>query len=190
QLKEEYGAVIKVASYLSEKCKRCRCMSYFGGLLAGCSNSCRPQGYVAVIGETGIVLGFVEQTFQRYNPMGLSSYARHSPLSTEEVKRLAEISNSTETLKKIYEEGFTGGDTNGYAARISKMPSLKDDFKKAGNTVATFLLHLSRVRETYGIKGFPLYKGKTPVLPADLEGMLTPADGSYGEHESTAAPVK
>lgn len=156
---DKYPAPIRVSDYSG--CLGCRCVSYFGPLLAGCNDACTIQGYQAVVDAAGKVIGFRKNTFQRWD-----GNDGHTPLTKQEVDRLIEIANCPSCLEEVYAKGLTSSDPTGYAARISKSSALSSDFYRAGNTVASFLLQMSRVRGIMGVKSFPLYKGKTP-MPSD-----------------------
>ncbi len=167
----QYFFEIGVHSYNGDDCQNCQCVKFFGTLYAGCSGACKPQGYTLLMDANGKMLRFIKSDLQKYSS---DAFGKHEKLSLEESARILDYLNNQESLKQFYDL-IAGQDGNfkGYTARTSGA-----DFKTssgasvkgiedAGNTLATVLLHASRVREDLGLKDWPTYQGKTPVQASD-----------------------
>jgi hypothetical protein len=108
--------------------------------------------------------------------LGHNSF-KHHPLQPQELARLVEYANNAKQIKELYSlipdpNGNTEDPTHGYAARMSQAmrskgpQERKENISGAGNSVTTFFVHLSMIREKLGCDEgkFPRYKG--PKLTA------------------------
>lgn len=139
-------------------------VNYSGPLYKGCVKgalSCSMQSYEIQMDKNGYVLNFLDSTL-KWSTTGNKEIS----YTKKELKRIANFANDNKVLKFISNTVKNSGKS--YSARVSKEYKLQG----GGNTVATFLVHMSRVREKLGLSGggkLYVYKGHSPGMKPKVD---------------------
>jgi hypothetical protein len=120
-------------------------ISYHGTLYGVCGRKCKLQGYTVVMDSQGKIIKFLDST--------LAQTAVEYDISQAGLDRILNLANNeADALKKLFDK--TSAVNEDYSARMSTATTLWG----AGNSVGTFQLHISLVREKLNLKDYPIYK--------------------------------